>query len=255
MAVCPGKVVVITSGRGIKYWDNTFDVYLNNTNIGRLNGGYLQGEVFIGTLDPNILLPNNHPPVFIECPVTIFQRFDDSIINIGSNTINLISDAVTNSGASGTFKITIYDLLGNTLVNPIHVATLGWAGGPGGDPTLIFNVSCGTFPPDPLSTTTTGPNPPPLTAYPCVCCCVEDDYIKLLPEKLIFTIPTTIISNSYSLGSVYIDDVTPLSYSIMTTTMIPTTTIQPSSTTIIPSNTSIKKQCKCGEVGCNALKF
>ena len=277
MPACPGQIVVISFCRGYTDPDGAqpglyaYNAYLNNTLLGPLPGGQgSRSDIFIG--DNLAILPSSHE----KCSFTTIESqytFDNSIVLQGLNIVEIDVTSTSGGGAlnGGGIVFTRYDISSEgALSNPIllpglesvgeHYNPNGWLVEGYYRPRFGFNYFC-DVPPiiiDPgttTTTTTTGPTPPPLTAYPCVCCCVEDDYIKLLPEKLIFTIPTTIISNSYSLSSVYIDDVTPLSYSIMTTTMIPTTTIQPSSTTIIPSNTSIKKQCKCGEVGCNALKF
>jgi hypothetical protein len=266
MPACPGQILVISFCRG---YDNptpvglySYDVYLNNTIIGSLPGGLgNRSDIFIG--NPLAILPSSHE----KCSYTTIDlqnTFDDSIVSLGLNTIEIDVTGTTSGGPlnGGNLVVTRYNISsGGVLTNPVVLpftdGNNGWwlVGGHYGLP-FTFNYYC-DIPPDIIFTTTTtpGPNPPPLTAYPCVCCCVEDDYVKLLPEKLIFTIPTTIISNNYSLSSVYIEDVTQLSYNIMTTTIIPTTTIKPSYTTINPITTYIPKQCKCGEVGCNALKF
>ena len=278
MPACPGKIVVISFCRGYTEPDGSqpglyaYNVYLNDTSIGSLPGGQgSRSDIFIGS--DIAILPSSHE----ECSFTTIKSqytLDDSIVVQGLNIIEIEVADMSSGGLlnGGSVRAVSYDMSSDgTLTNPVYLPGVesvrnyypnGWLiqRDPGVRLRFGFNYYCNDTTPDPLfttttTTTTTGPNPPPLTAYPCVCCCVEDDYVKLLPEKLIFTIPTTIISNSYSLSSVYIDDVTPLSYTIMTTTITPTTTIQPSSTTIIPITTYIPKQCKCGEVGCNALKF
>ena len=116
-----------------------------------------------------------------------------------------------------------------------------------------------TLPPNPPiiidpGPTTTTPNP---TAPPpegcCGCLLIPYEIVNI--EDVIFTLPGIALGEPLYLSTTMAPDIISLSINISTTTPLPTTyapttTINP----IIPT-TIVFQQCKCGEVGCNALKF
>jgi hypothetical protein len=271
MAVCPGKVLVISSCRGYdnnvghNTYRNPFNVYLNDIYIGDLIAGSGdKGEGFIGTLDGGVSIPPTHPLCdgnVGDFALSDTYRFDDSIINIGSNIIGLRADPngpVYNSGAGGYFTFILYELSGTSLVNPITIhQSVGWAAGGGGEQQVTFQFTCPDSPP-PIFTTTP-PNPtttgtPPQSAIICCECIVTTPKPSVI-NSLVFTPPGVILGDLWFLSTTTAPDDTILTYNIDTTTIttttyIPSTTIKP----VIPI-TPIPKKCKCKEKNCNYLGF
>lgn len=276
MAVCPGKVVVITSCRGYNNqgynnYRNPFNVYLNDVYIGELiSGNGDKGEGFLGTLDGGVSIPSTHPLCDGregDFPLTYTYRFDDSIINVGLNTLILRSSAVSineinNPGAGGTFTVILYEISGGLLVNPVTIHSgLGWATG-GSDVSIPFQFACPGSPDiNWLSTTPAGTTISPsqsalsaLSALPC-CECTATTPKPSTINSWIFTPPGVILGEPWYLSTTTAPDNVILTYDIATTTI--TTTPYITTTTIAPAipTTPIPKKCKCKEKNCNYLGF
>jgi hypothetical protein len=74
-------------------------------------------------------------------------------------------------------------------------------------------------------------------------------------KDVIFTLPGIALGEPLYLSTTLAPDTVSLSINISTTTPAPTTYILITTINPIIPTTIIQKQCKCGEVGCNALKF
>lgn len=269
MAVCPGKVVVITScmrGYGNNY-RNPFNIFINDVYVGHLGGGH--GDMatgFIGTLDGSIAipplvpicdnLPYYDPPNY---PPPESYRFDDSIINIGQNIIDFRHDEnmpVYNSGTGGVMVVALYEISGGLLVNPVTMYSLGWATGGGGDQQVRFPFVCPGSPDiNWLSTTPAGTTiSPSQSALPC-CECTATTPKPSTINSWIFTPPGVILGEPWYLSTTTAPDNVILTYDIATTTI--TTTPYITTTTITPAipTTPIPKKCKCKEKNCNYLGF
>lgn len=115
------------------------------------------------------------------------------------------------------------------------------------------------LPPNPplvtTTTTTLGPTNPTAPPPEGCCGCLLIPYEIVNIEDVIFTLPGIALGEPLYLSTTLAPDIITLSINISTTTPTPTTYAP--TTTINPTipTTIIQKQCKCGEVGCNALKF
>ena len=278
MPACPGQIVVISFCRGYDILPDrqppglySYDVYLNNTLIGTLPGGQgSRSDIFIG--DSLAIAPPgddcfDHPTIDSQ------NTFDNSIVLQGLNIVEI--DVTSTSGGGplngGDVVFTRYDISsGGALTNPIVLPGLesvgryspnGWliAGDSGYRLRFGFNYFC-DVPPiiiDPGTTpnpTTTTPNPTTLPPEGC-CGCLLIPYEIVNIEDVIFTLPGIALGEPLYLSTTLAPDIITLSINISTTTPLPTTYAP--TTTINPTipTTIIQKQCKCGEVGCNALKF
>lgn len=243
MAICPGKIVVFQICNENSAIDDNFNIYLNSNLLGLLdlNENAQIGAVFIGSTDP--LLTITEPD--FSCPMEGMDiyRFDDSIIEIGINTLEMINVETHDNGNLGTVGVRLYDLVGNNLVNPITIADLEYGGDTGESFTFEFEFTCDNT----LTTTTTTP---PISGD-CVPCM---PYVPSTPSgPPPIPIQTTIVGVNLNLTLSNTSPFTNLNTGI-TTTLPPFTTLPPStttSTTLLPTTPSI---IICN-THCNILKF
>ena len=270
MPACPGKIVVISFCRGIPANSNgqlpgiyTYDVSLNDISIGTLMGGSgSRSDDFIG--DPLAILPTNHPqcPTYDHANTYSRYTFNGDIIVGGTNTIKIV-DTVSNNGGQlngGFCTVTRYDISsGGVLTNPIILKDhFGWtvAGGSSYIIEIPFDYFCDApliiIDPGTTTTTTINPTDPP----PEGCCgCLLIPYEIVNIEDVIFTLPGIALGEPLYLSTTMAPDIIALSINISTTTPTPTTYAPTTTINPIIQTTIVEKQCKCGEVGCNALKF
>jgi hypothetical protein len=159
MAICPEKVVVFQICNSNAVRDDNFEIQLNGNVIGNvdLNANALVGSVFIASTNTNLTITGAD----FVCPTSAMVKyfFDESIIIDGINTIYMRNTQANRTGNQGTIGVRVYDIVGNTLSNPITVADVGYSPPNGRDFTTTFVFAC------PNTSTTT--NTTNTTCNPC----------------------------------------------------------------------------------------
>lgn len=238
MALCPGKVIVFQICNENSVIDDNFNIVINGTLLGLLdlNANAQVGAVFIGSTDPTLVITQPDFP----CPLALMDvyRFDDALLNIGANTLDMINVQMNGFGNFGTVGIRAYDLVGFELVNPVVIQDLTYSGGDGESFSFGFDFAC------PDGTGTDG--------LSCVCCCPDEDAEELFPEELVFILPTTINGLNVSITTTPPVADKSLSLNIVTTTTTSAPIIPTTSTTSTPSLSFIPIK---PEEGCNYLNF
>jgi hypothetical protein len=235
--ICPGKVVVIQICNENALIDDNFNIIINGITIGQvdLNQDDQVGSVFIGgpynLVEPDFICPLNK---------MIFYEFDDSILNLGQNSLVMSNIQGNGNGNFGTVQIRLYDIIINDLVNPQVIADLEYSGGDGESFSFEFELSCG----DTTSPPTTSP---PTSPTPCDPCYPDIPTTGTPPPiPVLTTIPPLNITLTTS---------PPLIISGLNTVQITTTTtttISPSIITPTPEPPIISESCI---IKCDKLKF
>jgi hypothetical protein len=241
--ICPGKAIVFQICNENSDNDDNFDIVVNGTTIGQvdLNQNDQVGSVFIGgyyTLEE---------PDFV-CPIEnmVVYNFDDSILNIGSNTLDMNNTQVNFNNNYGTVQIRLYDIIDGGLYNPVVIEDLIYEGLDGENFSFTFDFECiGTTTPNPTSTpSTTSSTTSSTTCSPCY---------PQIPPKLksppLF-IPTTIAGVNQVISLTPPASLNSLNLFI-TTTPPPTTSTTTTTTTTTTTNTTT---IVCVDV-CKTLKF
>lgn len=227
MAICPEKVVVFQICNSNKIIDDNFEIQLNGVVIGNvdLNADALIGSIFIASPNTNLTIIN---PDFI-CPLSamVTYFFNESIIIDGINTIYMRNTQSNGRGNAGTIGVRVYDVVGNTLSNPIIVSNVPYSPPGGQDFTTTFVFTC------PTTTTTCNP-----------CWLVAPD--TNIPENPLITLTTQTPNNNISIYTTIGPNVNVLSpdkvrlftQTTTQTTQIPASTLNPftSTSTNTPSS-------------------
>lgn len=225
MAICPEKVVVfhICNSNAVK--DDNFEIQLNGTVIGNvdLNADALIGSIFIASSNTNLTITN---PDFV-CPISGMVRyfFNESIIIDGVNTIYMRNTQDNGRGNLGVIGVRVYDVVGNTLSNPIIVSDVPYSAPGGQDFATTFVFAC-----------------PTTTCNPCWLVAPDTD----IPENPSISLTTQNPTNNIviyttvgpNINVLSPDKVRLFTQTITQTTQIPTSTLNPftSTSTNTPSS-------------------
>ena len=138
--LCSNRVIVFQICNSNALIDDNFDIYLNGLYVGSvdLNSASLVGSVFIGSLNPNLVITSSD---FI-CPLvgmTVY-RFDPALLK-ANNIIKMKNTQNNGNGNIGSVGIRNYLLTGNNLSAPCVIDNLTFSPSVGQDATLSFEYT------------------------------------------------------------------------------------------------------------------
>jgi hypothetical protein len=112
MPICPGKIVVFQICNSNADPDDNYSVVLNGVTLGDviLDQNDYVGGIFYGSQNTEIYLSDTNKDFACPIPLMVRNFFDDSILIVGNNTLELKFVKVGDGFTFGTIGLRTYDI-------------------------------------------------------------------------------------------------------------------------------------------------